>query len=516
MEIGTQKSNIYVDKIVGTQFSNFNIVNEGNVLDAFPAVQQVICHKEKIVVESSSVSAGTITINGTVNYSILYNSEDNQVCSFEGEIPFSENIKCPKVNDETYVDTKAFILSTNLKMIDDRNFILKLQVMLYQTMMDLETTSFITGIEKSEAKVLYKDATSLSFISDKLDTVRVDQTISLGSDENEIEQLLWQDVNLKSVNTKVNDGVIDVSGELYVFVLYKPEGCTVPKWISRTLSFQGQIDNPSANEEVVAYVCSELYNSNIAVGMNIDCENKELQINAVVRLAIKLYKEEQLKMVADAYSIREKITPQWNDTYCRRLLIKNESRTKETITIPLDKDQTALQICDGRAEIRVDSICVGDNCLKVKGKIKGTIMYVTSNDSCPIKCAIKEIDFKHQIDAEGITAKDKYYLNWRVEQISASMAGAGTGEIKAVIALETIVFREEKIKAVSDLLSDKIDRKEIDKAPILKGYIVKSEDNLWNLAKTNYTTVEEIMKLNDLESDKISEGDKILIMKSKY
>jgi len=49
--------------------------------------------------------------------------------------------------------------------------------------------------------------------------------------------------------------------------------------------------------------------------------------------------------------------------------------------------------------------------------------------------------------------------------------------------------------------------------PSVIGYIVKSQDSLWNIAKRFYTTVDRIKELNDLEDNNINIGEKLIIMK---
>ena len=48
----------------------------------------------------------------------------------------------------------------------------------------------------------------------------------------------------------------------------------------------------------------------------------------------------------------------------------------------------------------------------------------------------------------------------------------------------------------------------------MKGYIVQKGDTLWKLAKENYTTIEKIMTVNNLENETIKKGDRLLIIKS--
>jgi LysM repeat protein len=49
--------------------------------------------------------------------------------------------------------------------------------------------------------------------------------------------------------------------------------------------------------------------------------------------------------------------------------------------------------------------------------------------------------------------------------------------------------------------------------PGIIGYVVKREDSLWNIAKKYYTTVDNLMAINELADDRIKEGDKLIIMK---
>ena len=128
--------------------------------------------------------------------------------------------------------------------------------------------------------------------------------------------------------------------------------------------------------------------------------------------------------------------------------------------------------------------------------------------------SVKETEFEHRIDADGIMPEDKYYINWRVEQVSANMISTEEVEIKSVVALETIVFRLEKRAFISEIEEQPIDMEKINAAPMLKGYVVGKGDTLWKLAKENYTTMDNIMKVNELVSDQIKPGDRLLIIKS--
>ena len=58
-----------------------------------------------------------------------------------------------------------------------------------------------------------------------------------------------------------------------------------------------------------------------------------------------------------------------------------------------------------------------------------------------------------------------------------------------------------------------VNLEEIEKRPGITGYIVKNGDTLWELAKRYSTTVDGIMKANELEKEELKEGEKLLIFK---
>ena len=173
-----------------------------------------------------------------------------------------------------------------------------------------------------------------------------------------------------------------------------------------------------------------------------------------------------------------------------------------------------LQICNSQAEIKIENILVRDNSLKAIGKIKTCIIYISSDDRHPICCQCRESNFEHGIDAEGIEGNDEYFLNWKVEQVNANMLNADEVEIKAVIALEAIVFKKVEQNFVTEINQGPVDMEALNSAPVLKGYIVQKGDTLWKLAKENYTTIEKIMTVNNLENETIKKGDRLLIIKS--
>jgi LysM repeat protein len=87
-------------------------------------------------------------------------------------------------------------------------------------------------------------------------------------------------------------------------------------------------------------------------------------------------------------------------------------------------------------------------------------------------------------------------------------------EIKAVIDLDSIVFEKNPIKKLVDVKEEPLDMEALQESPGIIGYITRSGDRLWDIAKENYTTIDNIKETNHLTESSLKEGEKILIIKT--
>ena len=99
------------------------------------------------------------------------------------------------------------------------------------------------------------------------------------------------------------------------------------------------------------------------------------------------------------------------------------------------------------------------------------------------------------------------------EQISVTMTGSDSVEVKAVLDFDVFLRKEVPMQVITEVSLEETDREELAKKPGIVGYMVKSGDDLWTLAKQYMTTEESIRQINHLENGKIKPGDKLIICK---
>ena len=86
-------------------------------------------------------------------------------------------------------------------------------------------------------------------------------------------------------------------------------------------------------------------------------------------------------------------------------------------------------------------------------------------------------------------------------------------EIKAVVNLSIIAFARKQCKAITDMHVSEIDYEKMNQMAGIIGYMVQEEDTLWNIAKQYYSSIDSIRKVNQLERDELTPGQKLIIVK---
>lgn len=533
-----EKKNIHMNKIVKSETVIFFVSREERIMDADNEIENIINQKEIVTTDGVVTRENQITVNGTINYNILYYPKNSEmVCGEEKEINFEENIKLMGINSEDNANVAMEVLSSSIKPVDGKNYIYKIQLKAYIIVEKIEDLDIATAIDTDSQGENYennfakenseknnvenimtkkRNIDSLAIMADKTDTFRVSEQIAVPHGKPPIGTIVWSDIRIKNQNIKTMEGSIIINGQLSVFIIYIPEMENMPEqWLEQTIDFNGQLEMSEATEDVVSYIELWLNNVNVQPEINQDNEMRNLSVSALLKLNVKLYKETSINVIEDVYKPGANLVPIMEPKTYQKLLVKNASRTKEVVKMKIDKTKgQLLQICNSQAEIKIENILVRDNSLKAIGKIKTCIIYISSDDRHPICCQCRESNFEHGIDAEGIEGNDEYFLNWKVEQVNANMLNADEVEIKAVIALEAIVFKKVEQNFVTEINQEPVDMEALNSAPVLKGYIVQKGDTLWKLAKENYTTIEKIMTVNNLENETIKKGDRLLIIKS--
>lgn len=512
------KKNIHMNKLKCKSSLQLTLDDDFNVPDVKPDIYKIIKEQGTVKINDVKMLNGKLMVKGTLYFNMLYLSDENArpVHNISGELPFDELIHLDEAcsGDEASISWDLEDLTTGL--INSRKLSVKSIVritVLVEEMYDEATAVSVVGDENIQ--FINKTITVTDIAVDKKDTYRIKDQIHLPSNKGNMSEILYSELELRNPEVRLQDNKFNVKGELLIFILYASETEDNPvEYFETELPFSTTIECNGCTEDMIDNVEFSIASNNIDIMPDADGEQRILDVEAVIEMVIKMYEEEELQLLNDVYSPDKELTPIIKDAHYENLLVKNNSKVRVNERVKITDNQPGiLQICHASGEVKVDEINLLENGLEVNGVLEVQILYICADDNKPINSLKGVIPFTQTLEVKGIKPTSIYKVKTAVEQLSVMMLDSDEIEVKAGIGLNGIVFDSIKEPIITDIQVSDVDYEKLHSMPSIVGYIVKNQDNLWNIAKKYYTTINRIQELNGLENDSIKAGDKLLIMK---
>lgn len=514
-----KKKYIHMSHEKGRAISQITLDDDYNVPESKPDIMRIITSKGTIHLEEAKAEAGHVHLKGSLIFQVLYRSdgEEGNIAFLEGSIPFSENLNLDGAEEFDPVKVKWDIEDLNIGIINSRKLSIRSLVVFTAVIDEIKDEEISYAMEGEEDyEVKKENMQALQLVAAKRDTCRFKNEVILPSNKPNIRELLWKNVQLRGLESRIGEDVIYFTGELLLYILYQGnEEEERLQWLETTVPLQGEVDCSGCRDNLVSYVGVEDVSFEVEVKPDYDGEERMLMVDAVAELDIKLWEEEEFEMLQDVYSLKEEVEPVFEEITFENLLMKNNAKCRAGEKLQLEeKQENILQVCSGEGSIQIDTHEISGNGVYVEGTVAVELLYITTDDDMPISSLKGFLPFHQTIEVPGIEPDSRYELESGLEQLTTILIDNSQVEIKAVINLNLIAFSTKRRKKLQDIESREADYESLQQIPGLVGYIVKEEDELWNIAKENHTTVKEIMSTNELSSNQVKKGDKLLIVKS--
>ncbi|NLK75398.1 MAG: DUF3794 domain-containing protein [Clostridiales bacterium] len=512
------KKNIHMNKLKCKSTLQLTLDDDFNVSDIKPDIEKIIEEQGDIRVTEVKAMDGKLMVKGALGFNVLYLSNEGQrpIHNISGEIPFDEviNMEHTCAQDDPIVKWELEDLSTGL--INSRKISVKSIVRLNVAVEELYDEETAIGIEGPEDIQYINKKIEITDVSiNKKDTFRIKDEIMLPTNKGNISSILYTDINLNNMDFRLLEDRFTIKGEMPLFVLYTCEDEENPiEYYETEIPFSGTIDCNGCTEDMIEDITFTISKKNIEIKEDNDGEERVLDVEIILDLNIKVYEVEEPEILCDVYCPSKNITPIFKEATYENLVIKNNSKYRIADRIRVDEDQPRiLQICHAKGDIKIDEIIPLETELQVEGIVDVDILYICEDDTMPLNSLKGVIPFSQNIEVKGLKTNSNFEVRPNLDQISVIMLDSEEIEVKATMSLNSIVFDKVTESVITDIEISDLDLETIQSMPGIIGYVVKSQDTLWNIAKKYYTTIDSIMAINDLEDDKIKEGDKLIIVK---
>lgn len=267
----------------------------------------------------------------------------------------------------------------------------------------------------------------------------------------------------------------------------------------------GFIDLANVSEENICDVKYRL--KNITVKPN-NPENHSINVEVELEICCKVFEDKKISIIQDMYSPSRNLQFKENKVST----ITNMKYTTDTINIR-DKieleDKEYTKILDVQATPVINDTEIINNRLKGSGDIN--LKFLLTNDvEDNIVLLNKQIPFEFMKEIDGINEESKIEIE--IIPMSKEFILDGMDAIvKMNLCINANSYNLEIVNVIDEI--EETDDEDINPYSMII-YFVKEGDTLWKIAKKYKSTVDDIVRVNNIENpDKIDVGMQLFIPK---
>ena len=512
-----EKQNLRRNRLKSQTGTQVTLDDDFIVPDTMSDMAEVILDSGIIQLEPVKVQRERITVRGKLDFHVLYRKEEGGLQALGGSIPFEEAINVPDLDEKDYVSVSWQLEDLNTEMIHSRKLGIKAIVTLEakaESLYDTEAAVDVRGEDDEiHLQVRRERIPAAAIALRRKDTYRLKQDITLPGSKPVIERMLWTEMKLAGCQAKPLDGQIHLEGTLMVFALYEGGESGMVQWVEESIPFSGEVEMQGAAADMIPVIGLKLIHRDLEEKPDYDGEMRELSVDAVIELDVRLYEEQELELLQDLYATNREIVLDTGEAVFDQILTRNFGKCRVAEKVEMETDPRVLQICHSSGSVKLDGVEVRENELAVDGVLEVKLLYLTDEDARPVQAATRLVPFHYEAETPGITEDSIWYLEPGLEQLTAVMAGGGQAELRGVITLDLFVLQPETRQIILQAQVHPVDTEKMKAMPGIVGYLVQPGDSLWDVAKRFHTTEKSILEANELPGDAIKAGDCLILVK---
>lgn len=518
------KRNIHMDSIRCKAQTQMTLEDDVIISDSRPDAARLIMDRGNVVIEEVKVSDDHVNVKGRLAFHVLYLTEKaaagsgrNDVAFMEGDIPFEEMVFMEGIRGGDSVNVSWELEDLSIGLINSRKLSVQSVITLMLTceeICDEETAVDLYSEEPVEFRKKSLDIATMAI--KKKDIFRVKEEVEIPGSFPNIQSMIWSEIMPEAVEFKVLEDKIGVQGELRVFFLYRGEGedeevCHY----ETTLPFAGSLDCPGAREGMIPEIRFQSEEREVEVRPDFDGEERVITFEQCLDLDICIYEEEKIDILSDVYGVVKEVSAVEKNADFRRLLSRSSGKTKLSGHFKCEDEKAMLhKILHTMSNLQVTGQNITEGGIELTGVVNMQIFYECSNEDNRYGVIKGTIPFQYVLEAEGINANCIYPVQSFVDQVTVAIIDNGEVDVKCVLYFRSNVYQRWQEKIVEQVIVTEPDMEKMESLPGIAVYMVKEGDSLWDIGKRYYVSVSVIKQTNELTSDEVKAGDRILIVKN--
>ena len=510
------KKNIHMDFIKAKAATQLVLEDDMNLPDVKPDIDCICLEKGNVVIEEAKAYPDSVTVRGRLVFQVLYHTdeEEHALATVEGKIAFEEKLHMPGLTGVDAVKAEGSVEDLSIGIINSRKLSIQSVINLMVCAEEIYDEEVPIGLHGEECIEYRRSPMEIARVAVcKNDIYRIRDEVILPNNYPNIFQVLWSNLSLDDVEFRPMDEKLSIHGDLKVQLIYECVEGRIHSF-ETAIPFSGNMDCGGCKEGMIPTISYGLGQQEVNIRQDQDGEERVVSPDAMIELALKLYEESKVDLITDIYGVKTEVIPTEREVSIRRLLTRTTGKQKVTEHVRVGAaNSSILQLLHSEGRVLLDKVQVGKNGITLMGSIPIQVLYITGDDRKPYDALRTQIPYKYEMEVNGIKPEDTLDIQASLEQMQVSILDGEELDVKAVPVFTVTAFGQEKKKLVSDITTEPLDTGKLGGLPGMAIYTVKPGDSLWNIGKKYYLSVDRLKKINELSSDDLQIGQKLLIVK---
>lgn len=511
------KKKIHMDRTASKAGTQMVLEEDVNISDNRPDAGNLATVRGDVVMDEIRVNDDRVSLKGKLQVQILYLTEEEGMCaSMEASLPFEEKVNMEGVHNGDTILPSWTIEDLSVGLINSRKMSVQAMIAFHLELEEKIEQEMAVDLYHEEPVEYRKQLHPLLQIAvNKKDIFRIKEEMELPNNLPNAFQIIWYSVTLNNVEFKAMDGKIALQGDMNAFFLFEGEGDNDRTlWYEHTSPVNGMIECHGCRDNMVPDIRYTASQCNVEIKPDFDGEERVFCVENVLDLEIRLYEEENLEILSDIYGVEKEIEAVTTEVPLKSLLTHNTGKCKVADHARIQNPEMHMyQVLHSEGEIQVGEQSIVENGISVSGTLHVTTIYLCANGQNTLYATKSSLPFDCLIEVPEMDLYGECHIHWNLEQLGVTMLDSDELDIKAVLNFDALVFTSGKTDLITDIKVSDLDMNKISELPGIVIYIAGTGDTLWDIGKKYYVPIAQLKEVNDLVSEEIKAGDKILVVK---
>lgn len=486
---------IDISRKVFSKSKEFEVREDIIVPDSKPDIVSIIDCSNITYAYKTELTSGKIKLDGSIEAYIDYLSSDGGTRGITNTLNFIDTIEDTQIKEESYFKYEIETIKIEHKMLNERKVSLLFTLKIKYDVFEKQKVEFyndfdnIENIQKMENLI-----TVNSLLGVGISKASIKEDIKI-SDMDIVAEILKSQININNSEYKISYNKVLAKSEANINIIYLTEDDRISN-ITANLPIMSFIEMDNIKEGDICNVSYQI--RNVLIKPN-NQENHSITCQIEFEILAEGYLQKELNIVNDIYSLTNELS--FNSKIIElenSMKYSDDSLTNINERIEIEDLKTVFEV---ESNPRIIKNTVSSNTSNIEGEIDLKVYYEARTES---GLKLKNLEVPFIVKTNKIVKENVRLLSKEFDVDGGNL----------VLKMQIVVLDEESTKqtiTVIDNVEVKENIKNMDYSMVV--YLVKPKDTIWKIAKTFKTTMDSIIKINNLENpDLIYPGDKLYIM----